>query len=146
LLRREALAYARLPQGWQGGGSPRASRGRERNQRGAVTHRFALVALIAAATCAAEPARCPIEGSRTHWAADFCMAKLQTDDEIAASECIAEEIARRFQSECEAKRYYKRAMCEAAVSKKYRGGTLAECLADRSFIGATVRNGGVGGR
>jgi len=36
---------------------------------------------------------CPTEGDRIHWIADFCMAEIGTDDEIAAMDCIEKEPA-----------------------------------------------------
>ena len=92
----------------------------------------------------AEPRECPVAGTKIYWIADYCMAKLETDDEIAASSCIGVEAARVFRSDCLAKRYYKKAMCQAAISRKYRQGDINSCLADKEFKGSTVRNGGVG--
>lgn len=80
-----------------------------------------------------------------HWIADYCMAKLQTDDEIPASECIAKESGHKFQSDCAAKIRYKRAMCRTAIADKRHRGPLSACVRDPAFVGHTVRNGGVGG-
>ena len=93
----------------------------------------------------AQPRECPIAGSAIHWIADYCMAKLETDDEIAASSCIGLEAARVFTSDCAAKLYYKKTMCQLAISRKQRQDDIDRCLADSEFRGATVRNGGVGG-
>ena len=102
---------------------------------------LAAVTLIASA---ADPG-CEVPGDKVHWIADYCMAKLGTDDEIAAGDCINEELTRRFASDCAAKLHYKKQMCEAAVQRgDFKGGVQA-CLADRSFAGPTVSNGGVGG-
>lgn len=90
--------------------------------------------------------KCPIPGTRTHWAADFCMATLETDDEIPAGECIGTEHRRRFRDDCEAKRHYKREMCRLAVERRIREDGIEGCLADPKFVGPTVRNRGVGGR
>jgi hypothetical protein len=104
-------------------------------------------AALWAATCvAAQPAECRVPGDRIHWIADHCMAELETDDEIPASECIGEELKKRFPTDCAAKLHYKKKMCQRAISAKDRPDDLAGCLADRQFMGATVRNGGVGGR
>jgi hypothetical protein len=90
-----------------------------------------------------EPAAgCPIEGDAIHWLADYCMASIGTDDEIAASECIERERGLVFAGECATKLHYKRAMCELAV--KYDARPVAACVADPSFMGRTVRNRGVG--
>ena len=101
---------------------------------------------VATASVAAERNACAIAGTRTHWAADYCMAKLETDDEIAAGECLGEEHKRRFASECEAKRHYKGEMCRLATERGQRHDDAAACLADPAFEGSTVRNNGVGGR
>lgn len=77
--------------------------------------------------------------------ADYCMSQLETDDEIAASSCISVEAARVFTSDCGAKVYYKKKMCQLAISRKQRQGDINNCIADQTFMGSTVRNGGVGG-
>jgi hypothetical protein len=87
---------------------------------------------------------CPIAGDKIHWIADFCMAEIGTDDEIAAMDCIDRELRRPFPDDCAARRHYKRALCEGAVSRPAVAGTLESCLADEDFMGSTVRNGGVG--
>ena len=92
-----------------------------------------------------EPAaECAVEGDAIHWLADFCMASIGTDDEIAASDCIDRERRLVFDGECAAKLHYKRAMCELAVKHDARAAPVAACFADRSFMGRTVRNRGVG--
>jgi len=96
---------------------------------------------IAADTAAAA---CSVEGEVVHWVADYCMASIGTDDEIAASDCIDRERRLVFHDECAAKLHYKRAMCELAVKHGARAGPVADCAADRSFMGHTVRNRGVG--
>ena len=90
-------------------------------------------------------AECPVEGDLIHWVADYFMASIGTDDEIAASDCIGRERRRVFDGECAAKLHYKRAMCELAVKYHPRPGPIAACVADRSFMGHTVRNRGSGG-
>jgi hypothetical protein len=93
---------------------------------------------------AAGPA-CPIDGEPVQWIADYCMSKLETDDEIAAAGCIAKELTARHASVCDARRHYKRAMCDLAVARASYAGSSGQCVADRDFVGSTVRNGGVGG-
>ena len=90
-------------------------------------------------------AECPVEGDLIHWVADYCMASIGTDDEIAASDCIDSERRRVFDGECAAKLHYKRAMYELAVKYHSRPAPIAACVADRSFMGHTVRNRGIGG-
>jgi hypothetical protein len=93
---------------------------------------------------AAGPA-CPIDGEPVQWIADYCMSKLETDDEIAAAECIARELTVQHASACDARRHYKRAMCDLAVARASYPGSSRQCVADRGFVGTTVRNAGVGG-
>jgi hypothetical protein len=95
---------------------------------------------------AAHGADCPVPGEKIHWIADYCMAQLETDDEIPAMDCIAKENAIAFRSACAAKRHYKKAMCELSISHGTLKGDVARCVADPEYVGATVRNGGVGGR
>ena len=98
---------------------------------------------------AAESVACPVEGRRIHWIADYCMSKLETDDEIPAAECIDEQIRAAPADECAAKRHYKRALCALAASRNDGSGTtvsdsVEKCVADNRFMGRTVRNNGVG--
>ena len=103
-----------------------------------------LVTLLAlAAGLPAHAAPCPVPGETLHWIADYCMAKLETDDEIAASDCIHDESNRKFKTACGAKRHYKQALC--ALTRE-RGESVKACVADPKFTGPTVRAGGVPGR
>jgi len=109
---------------------------------------FAVVTLLLASALASARAAgpaCPIEGEVVQWIADYCMSKLETDDEIAASDCIAKELQGKRGSACAAKRHFKRALCELAAA---RAGvsSVEQCVADRSFAGSTVRQSGVGGQ
>lgn len=104
-----------------------------------------LGALCAGAAGAAQSSRCTVPGDSIHWIADYCMASLETDDEIAAGECIGRETRRSFKTACAANTHYKKALCELSISRGHRPGSLERCLADRRFIGRTVRNRGVGG-
>jgi len=105
-----------------------------------------LAALALSPAGFAAPSECPIAGMKIHWIADYCMSQLETDDEIAASACIGDQLDRAFASDCAAKLHYKQALCERAISSRQRQGDLDLCLADRGFVGSTVRKGGVGGR
>jgi len=93
---------------------------------------------------AAETDSCPVQGEAIQWIADYCMFKLETDDEIAVSDCIADEIKTSFKSDCVAKAHYKRVLCELTIRAEATQGPIERCLADGSFMGSTVRNGGVG--
>jgi hypothetical protein len=111
--------------------------------------RAGLLALAAAMGCvkavaAASDAACP-PGEAIQWIADYCMATVETDDEIAASPCIATESARAFGSACAAKLHYKRKLCELVIRNGSRSGSVDGCAGDATFVGPTVEHGGVGG-
>lgn len=108
------------------------------------TQAILLLLLLAVPAFGQDSPPCPIEGDKIHWVADFCMSEIGTDDEIAAMDCITQELQRRFPDDCAAKRHYKRALCEGAVSHQAFIGTIESCVEDKDFMGATVRNGGVG--
>jgi hypothetical protein len=104
-----------------------------------------LAGALLGASCAASAAPpCP-RGETIQWVADWCMARIGTDDEIAASDCIAREQRRKFASACSAKTHYKRALCRIVIANGSRRDSAARCAADPEFSGATVRDGGVGG-
>ena len=103
----------------------------------------ALATALAAGAAGAAPS-CEIEGEPVQWAADVCMLQLQTDDEIAASDCLAAEGTRRFVDDCAAKRHYKRRLCALSIRQGERAGELAACVADPTFKRRTVAAGGVG--
>jgi hypothetical protein len=89
--------------------------------------------------------KCAAEGEPIHWIADYCMMKMETDDEIAASGCIDEEAKRSFPSSCASNLHYKKALCEGVIRNGARTGTVDQCLKDPTFKGHVVEEGGVGG-
>jgi hypothetical protein len=104
-----------------------------------------------AACCAAlaPPAiadKCYVAGDSVHWIADYCMATLSTDDEIAAGDCIATETRAPHGDECATRRHYKEALCALAIERGLRKGSVGACMSDTSFEGSTVRGKGVPGR
>lgn len=103
----------------------------------------AAVLVVAALLPSARAAACELPGAAIHWVADYCMSSLQTDDEIAASDCINKEWSRRGSDACAAKRWAKTGLCRLARQR----GTVSDvqrCLADPSFVGPTVKGGGIG--
>ena len=104
------------------------------------------VLLLLATPVLAQSRECPAAGLKIHWIADYCMSKLETDDEIAASGCINAGVAKAFKSDCAAKLHYKTALCRLAIARKQGANDMKSCLGDKTFMGPTVRNGGVGGR
>ena len=85
-------------------------------------------------------ADCAVPGDKVHWIADYCMARLQTDDEIPAMGCIEEELKKAGRDDCAVKARYKRELCTLVQNEN-----VDRCVADPAFMGRTVRNGGIGG-
>lgn len=103
----------------------------------------AVLAVFAAGCASAQPpAACPIPGEMLHWRADYCMARIGTDDVIAAGECLEREAHIALGDPCEAKFHYKRGMCGLSVDNGAYPGTVGECVDDPLYIGLVVRNGG----
>lgn len=115
--------------------------------RAALPRRFAVAGLALACCLPAqggEPA-CPLPGEPVHWIADYCMAEIGTDDEIAASDCIHRQLARKFENACQAKLHFKRMLCRLMLDQGTIQGQIERCLNDPSFQGRTVRQDGGGG-
>lgn len=87
---------------------------------------------------------CAAPGAPIQWAADYCMLRMETDDEIAVSECIDEQRRVRFANDCAANLHFKARMCELMIRNGTRAGSLELCIDDPTFKGSTVRSGGVG--
>ena len=104
---------------------------------------FALLLLMGSLPANAA-APCRAAGEPIQWRADYCMLKMETDDEIAVSACIEKEGKRRFANSCASSAYFKKRMCELMIQNGTRTGSLERCIKDRSFKGPIVRNGGVG--
>ena len=88
--------------------------------------------------------QCAAEGEPIQWVADYCMLKMETDDEIAVSGCIEEERKRAFPSSCASNLHFKKGMCEAMIRNGTRTGTVDQCVKDPTFKGRVVEAGGVG--
>lgn len=84
---------------------------------------------------------CPIPGEPIQWIADFCMASLGTDDEIAASVCINRHLQNNAGEACKVKEYYKRALCKILIANDSVPGPLERCVADPKVRGRTVTTG-----
>lgn len=106
----------------------------------------AAIALLLAWTGLAGAGKaCDAPGAPVHWVADYCMLRMETDDEIAAAGCIEQELKTRFASACAGKIHYKTRMCATMIGHGTRVGSLAQCVKDPGFKGRTVERGGVGG-
>jgi hypothetical protein len=101
-----------------------------------------LLALSSSALAAPE---CLAKGEPIQWVADYCMLKMETDDEIAVSGCIEEESKKSFPDGCASNVHFKKSMCEVMVRAGTRKGSIEQCLKDPTFMGRTVEAGGVGG-
>jgi hypothetical protein len=101
------------------------------------------VVLVAWSTAAAATP-CAAPGEPIQWIADYCMLKLETDDEIAASGCMDREGRVRFADACTSNTHFKKRMCELMVKNGTRAGTVRRCVRDPAFRGRTVEAGGVG--
>ena len=87
---------------------------------------------------------CLVKGESIQWIADYCMLRMETDDEIVVSGCIDEESKKSFPSGCASNLYYKTKMCEIMVASGTRQGSVEPCSKDPSIKGRTVQAGGVG--
>jgi hypothetical protein len=93
---------------------------------------------------AGEPPSCPVPGKAVQWIADYCLARTETDDLIAAGPCIDEETASLDgTTACAVKTRYKARLCRLLVGSGARSGTVAACASDPSFSGNIVRDNAV---
>ena len=103
---------------------------------------FPLLLLSSIGSAAAGAPACPIPGEAVQWIADYCMHLGETDDVIAASDCIEREMQRPFRDDCEKKRHYKQALCKRMIDGGQRAGNLASCVDDPAFSGPLVERNG----
>ena len=101
--------------------------------------------LIAGLSPAMAATSCLAPGEPIQWRADYCMLKMETDDEIAVSGCIEQEGKRRFANSCASNTHFKKRMCELVVQNGSKAGTVDRCVKDPTFKGRVVGRGGVGG-
>jgi hypothetical protein len=104
-----------------------------------------VLCLLAACPLANAATPCLAPGHPLHWRVDYCMLKMETDDEIAVSQCIKDESKRRFRNSCASNAHFKKRMCERMIRNGTRAGSVDRCMKDPAFMGRTVRNRGVGG-
>jgi hypothetical protein len=101
-------------------------------------------ALISWSTLGISSEPCAADGEPIQWIADYCMLKMETDDEIAVSGCIEDESKRSFPSNCASNLHFKKGMCEGMIRNGTRTGTVEQCVEDPAFKGRVVEAGGVG--
>ena len=138
--RRVAREPDALPFGDNSHGAPRSS---ELMRLPSMRSAFAL-AFLTGASFANATGPCLAPGEPIQWLADYCMLKMETDDEIAASGCMEQERKRVFPNSCASNTHFKQRMCEVMIQSGTEAGTLERCMNDPTFMGRTVRNGGVG--
>jgi hypothetical protein len=102
------------------------------------------LALLTEVSLATAMTPCLAPGEPIHWRVDYCMLKMETDDEIAVTGCIEKEGKRRFRNSCASNTHFKKRMCELMIQNGTKAGTLDACMKDPTFKGRTVRNRGVG--
>ncbi len=87
---------------------------------------------------------CPVSGKVEHWVIDYCLWINESDDlsQAGVQECHkAEQKQASTMTSCEAKRYFKRKICE--VHAYYDDSFSADkCFTDPDFQGPAVSNGG----
>jgi len=105
---------------------------------------IAAVVTLAWSEQAHPESRCTVEGEPVQWVADYCMLKMETDDEIAVSDCIQEERKKSFSDSCASNLHFKKGMCEAMIRNGTKTGTVDQCVKDPTFKGRVVEAGGVG--
>lgn len=105
---------------------------------------YFVLALAASASGAEAATSCLADGEPVRWVADYCMLKMETDDEIAVSGCIEEERKARFANDCASNLHLKKRMCELMIRNGTRAGSFDLCVNDPAFKGRIVEAGGVG--
>lgn len=103
-----------------------------------------IIAILIASTCYSE--ECEIEGKAILWAYDACLWEFETDDTLhpGVIECV-EKSEKHMKSvgECEAKRTFKRKICDLAKEYKIEGINQETCMSEDKALGPSVRDGGI---
>jgi hypothetical protein len=102
-----------------------------------------LAAFATGAWASGGASACPVPGEPVQWIADYCLARVQSDDLIAAGPCMERETARvRRLGACAIKKRYKARLCQSLLAAGARAGSLAACVSDPAFSGKIVRDNG----
>ena len=103
-----------------------------------------IIALLIASTCYSE--ECEIRGKAILWAYDSCLWEFETDDTLhpRVIECVekSEKVIKSI-GECEAKRKFKRKICDLAIEYKTEGVNKETCMSEDKALGSSVREGGI---
>lgn len=103
-----------------------------------------IIAILIASTCYSE--ECEIEGKAILWVYDACLWEFETDDTLhpGVIECVEKsEKYMKSVSECEAKRSFKRKICDLAKEYEIEGINPGTCMSEDKALGPSVRDGGI---
>ena len=103
-----------------------------------------IIAILIASTCYSE--ECEIDGKAILWAYDACLWEFETDDTLhpGVIECVEKfEKFMKSVDECEAKRTFKRKICDLAIEYKAEGINQETCMSENKALGPSVREGGI---
>ena len=109
----------------------------------AIYAALVMVSIVWSTPTSAE-GQCVAAGEAIQWIADYCLLKMQTDDEIAVSDCIEEERKKPFPTSCASNLNFKKGICVAVIRNGTKADTVDQCMKDPTFKGRTVKAGGVG--
>lgn len=103
---------------------------------------LSIILLLISAIADAKPQKCSVPGEVLHWAADYCMYSVATDDfaHPKVATCFQKQKDPSPRKACAAKMKYKKLMCEIVVKNETYRGSLTECVRDMDFSGPTVKN------
>ncbi len=87
---------------------------------------------------------CEVKGLKIDWLRDYCMLTFDTEDVLEIKACIEDDAKNEYEDDCAAKIKYKRKMCKVAIEEEEIKMGAQECLNDDSFMGPTVKSGGIG--
>ena len=103
-----------------------------------------IIAILMASTCYSE--ECEIDGKAILWAYDACLWEFETDDTLQPGviECVekSEKIMKSV-GECEAKRTFKRKICDLAIEYRTEGINQETCMSEDKALGPSVKDGGI---
>ena len=105
---------------------------------------IAIVSMLMVSTCYSE--ECQIHGKAILWAYDACLWEFETDDTLHPGIIACVKKSEKFMKsvgECEAKRVFKRKICQLAIENKIEDIDQKKCLSEDKALGPSVREGGI---
>jgi hypothetical protein len=103
-----------------------------------------IIAILIASTCYSK--ECEIAGKAILWAYDACLWEFETDDTLHPRVIGCVEKSEKFMKsvdECEAKRTFKRRICDLAKEYKIEYINPETCMSEDKALGPSVRDGGI---